>query len=157
MMADHASIRQQGKARAGGGVHLLRRALATMEGFECAVGLDARKLSGSYLLIEVMNTPSIGPAWKLAPNARPGDGLLDVVLVPAGRRRELEKRLAAEFTSKVGPQFPVRRARQVTLTCAATKCHLDDEFWPCAGNPRSRRPIQIEIGVFPGALRVLVP
>ena len=53
---------------------------------ELQITLDGEDLSGEYILLEVMNIQHIGPSLHLAPDANPGDGLLDVVLVKAAHR-----------------------------------------------------------------------
>jgi diacylglycerol kinase family enzyme len=70
-----------------GGRSLLRSIssiIETINKFEahsCQITLDGEDISGTYRMFEVMNTNRFGPWIKLAPDADPGDGLLDVVRV----------------------------------------------------------------------------
>src|SRR5690606_3904480 len=52
----------------------------------CELNIDGKDYSGRFLLIEVMNTRSIGPNLILAPGAKPGDGAFDVVLIAEDQR-----------------------------------------------------------------------
>jgi diacylglycerol kinase family enzyme len=146
-----------------GGVQLLQQVLGSHRGHEFSVKLDRSELSGKYLLIEAMNIPSIGPALELAPRARHGDGFLDVVIVSEKERPHLHRHLSAKLSRKSGPRFAVHRTRTLQLSCNVSDVHFDDQTWPDdlvepSGKIKSRvRRINIEVTVFPGALRVLVP
>ena len=169
MMADIKKERKRGTpvavdAEGGvdGGVRFLRRVLDTFRGRQCTVKLDGREQAGSYLLIEAMNIPSIGPAVELAPEAQLNDGLLDVVLIQESHRQDLREYLDGRPAKSDASPFTVRRVRQVQLTCAAADVHFDDELWPRPNKKDGTRDpihtdINIEMDIFPGALRVLVP
>lgn len=58
-----------------------RENLPALSPIAAEVVIDGRMVEGRFLLIEVMNIKSVGPNLMLAPQADPGDGLLDVVLV----------------------------------------------------------------------------
>ena len=145
-----------------GGVELMRQIPDNFRAAEFSIKLDDAEFNGKYLLIEVMNTPSIGPALELAPEAHHGDGFLNVVIVNEDQRRELEGHLAGGVAKRNRGTFPVHRTRRVQLSCRATEFHFDDQIWPDAKEkpdiekPVSRR-FNVEIEVFRGALRVLVP
>src|SRR5215208_830708 len=55
------------------------------------VNVDGEDFSGSYLLFEVMNTPTLGYHYQLAPEAKPDDGLFDLVLVHAKQQEKYVK------------------------------------------------------------------
>jgi diacylglycerol kinase (ATP) len=69
------------------GRSLLRSILSiieTINEFEaqsCQITLDGEDISGTYRIFEVMNTNRFGPWIELAPEADPGDGLLDIVRI----------------------------------------------------------------------------
>lgn len=145
-----------------GGVHLLQEVLDGTCGREFAINVDGREISGKYLLIEAMNIPSIGPVLELAPNAKHGDGVLDVVIVKEEQRKELGRHLTGGVAKSNRKAFAVHRTRQLRLACSAGEFHFDDEVWPNpkenAGTAAARaRNFNVEIEMFPGALRVLVP
>lgn len=93
--------------------------------------LDGDTISGRYVLASVMNIRSVGPNLLLAPDADPGDGLFDVVLVPEDARdhltAHLERRLAG---SNSAPAALVRRARRVLVEWDGPDVHFDSEVWP---------------------------
>jgi diacylglycerol kinase family enzyme len=120
--------RREHRIKAALGV--LDRVLRRSNGIACDILLDDRRLSGEYLLVEVLNFGAAGPNLELAPVADCGDGLLDVVLVEAHERALLEEHLAAvRSDARHVPPLPIYHARQVTLDCAPSWVHLDDELW----------------------------
>jgi diacylglycerol kinase family enzyme len=115
---------------------------------------DGVDLSGEYVTVEAMNIRAIGPRVVLAPNADPGDGWLDLVLVTAAERDELADHIEARGTSAAIPPSPARRVRHVELDWPEQGTHVDDESWP--NRNASRRPRRVSIDVR-GAVNVLVP
>jgi diacylglycerol kinase (ATP) len=111
----------------------LRRVLADAQPREWRVEIDGTDFSGSYLLVEAMNIRRIGPGLVLAPDADPGDGLLDVVFVredPADRAA-LNAHLDQAVTGgKPHPDLTTRRARDVVLSVGSDRVHVDDEALP---------------------------
>jgi diacylglycerol kinase family enzyme len=51
--------------------------------------IDGESMAGDYLLVEVLNTPSIGPGIRLSPNVNAADGLLSVVAAGESDREAL--------------------------------------------------------------------
>jgi diacylglycerol kinase (ATP) len=170
MMFEHESNRAKGASdpvdlHGGllGGVRFLQTVLDRLRGQKFVAKLDSLELAGNYLLLEVMNIRTIGPALELAPDADPGDGFLDVVVVRQEEREELKQHLASHFAKGELPAFQVHRTRHVHLSGAAAEFHFDDKIWPTdeEGKPDRRRApkrdLQIEFEVLPGALRIMVP
>jgi diacylglycerol kinase family enzyme len=89
--------------------------------------LDGAVLEGEFLLVEVLNIPSVGPNLALSPGSDPTDGLLEVVVAGEAERDDvagyLLRRLRAEHTQLM---LPVRRAKNVEICCHET-VQLDDE------------------------------
>lgn len=127
----------------------------------CGVIADGRDLSGEYLLIELMNIRSIGPRLDLAPDADPGDGLLDIVTIGVSERAAaadfLRARLAGE---RAEPAFVRCRARAVRLSCSLIVTHIDDELWPDPDKPKDPLPtgdqMTVKISVDAGAMEMLL-
>jgi diacylglycerol kinase (ATP) len=119
------------------------------------VSLDGRDLSGEYLAVEVMNIPAIGPALSLAPSADPGDGLLDVVVVPTGARGELTEYLARRLRGdRRGPSLPVSRGRHLVLQGSGSDVHVDGSLIRERATKTSG--LTVHVGIWPHALDVLV-
>jgi diacylglycerol kinase family enzyme len=97
-------------------------------------------LSGDYLLIEVLNTPLIGPQLELTPDVSPADGLLSVVTVSADERSSLAGYLEAlrNGSSAVGA-FKSWRVPGIDIRGAATVMHVDDALKTTTGGVVSIR------------------
>jgi diacylglycerol kinase (ATP) len=146
-----------------GGRHLGWHVLDRLHGCEFELMLDGELISGSSLLLEIMNIPSIGPVLEIAPGADPGDGRLDVVLVMSEERPRLERYLRAVIERKYKrPRLSVRRARQIHLLCSTTELHFDDECWPRTSSRKTPAKVQLRsietlFETLPGALSALIP
>jgi diacylglycerol kinase (ATP) len=145
-----------------GGVRLLQEVLKDCTSREFELWVDGEELSGGFLMIEVLNIPSIGPVLELSPLADPGDGFLDLVLVREEERPDLDRFLATLASDREPPPLRVRRARDIRLRVPATDLHYDDELWPGdSATARDRdddsNSARIDIGIRPGALKALVP
>ncbi|MDX2006866.1 MAG: diacylglycerol kinase family lipid kinase [Meiothermus sp.] len=117
------------------------------------VWLDGEPVAEPLTMLEVMNTPSIGPRLRFAPQADPGDGLLDVVLVSAehnlGFASQLAGLISGQFTEL--PNVAHRRCRRVALEWDGSPFHLDDEL------RQADAPERLEIEVWPAALEIWLP
>ncbi|MEO8627522.1 MAG: hypothetical protein ABI612_05390 [Betaproteobacteria bacterium] len=51
--------------------------------------LDGNDISGVYIMFQAMNIQRVGPNLFIAPDADPGDGLFDVVLLAEDERAKL--------------------------------------------------------------------
>lgn len=93
------------------------------------IKLDGFTIKGSFLLIEVMNTRYIGPKLRLAPDADPGDGYLNLVLIPENKREEFEVYVKALID---GESYDVRklvssmRVQKLKIKYKGSKVHVDD-------------------------------
>ena len=120
--------------------------------------LDGQDITGEYLLLEAMNIKYIGPGLRLAPDADPGDGQLDFVLVAESERQ----RLAAHFNERArGKKKPLRltarRGQHLRLQWHGFEIHIDDDVWPGIGSPSPTAPLVIDVRVDKHALEFLVP
>jgi diacylglycerol kinase (ATP) len=93
--------------------------------------LDGRDISGEYLLIEAMNTRLVGPNLELAPESDPGDGILDIVVIPESKRDELRAHLARGKAGRQHPpKLPTHRGRELVIEWSGCDLHFDDDVWP---------------------------
>jgi diacylglycerol kinase (ATP) len=95
---------------------------------ECQIEIDGMSYSGRYLLVEVMNINYVGPNLQLAPEANPGDGLFDVVMLG-----EEKQQLSDYIKSRLQNQEPslnppVQRGRHIKITCKDSDAHIDDQI-----------------------------
>ena len=116
-------------------LHLLCELIREAPVYQWRITADGLDLSGDYLAVEILNIRFVGPNVPFAPEADPGDGLLDVVLVGEAERKSLlayaETRL--NLASGQPPELRVTRARRVEVVAPVrARLHLDDRNWPSA-------------------------
>ncbi len=138
---------------------LIQAALSTCSARDCEVCLDGQDLSGRYLLLEAMNIRLIGPNVPLAPHADPGDGKLDVVLLPEEKRSMLAAYLDARLNGREEAlALPVHRGRRLQVSWKDAPAHVDGMTWRPEEIHASSAPSgTLEISVEPRALELLVP
>ncbi|WP_224994894.1 diacylglycerol kinase family protein [Cesiribacter sp. SM1] len=116
----------------------------------CVIDLDGQRVSGRFILVEVMNIQYSGPNLNMAPHANPEDTYLDIVMVREDEREivgtYLEDRIKSRGTLK---QLPVRRAQHVKVEWYGIHCHIDDEAYELPS------PIKLEINVLQNGLEFL--
>jgi diacylglycerol kinase (ATP) len=103
--------------------------LARLRPREVALTVDGRGSRREVTLVAVGNTPWYGGGLRIAPDADPADGLLEVVVVGPISRRELVRtrpRLAAG-THVDHPAVTVLRGREVALHGDGLSTYADGE------------------------------
>ena len=138
----------------GGRLTYLRAALTSLRDYrpvEMAVSLDgADAWAGPAASVVVCNGASFGGGMRIAPSARPDDGLLDVVWLGVVGRLELARWLPTVYWGGhlANPRIQTRRAARVLVAVGAPlPVQLDGEIG-------GHTPLDVEI--CPGALRLLV-
>lgn len=115
-------------AEVAAAVRAFRDALVDLEPRAWTLVLDGRQMVDEFLLIEVLNIPSIGPNLVFGPHASPSDGYFDVILARECHREELLTYLehrAVEHDTRLA--LPRHRAREVVVA-GCTELHIDDEY-----------------------------
>ena len=130
--------------------HLLRRETPRW----IDIRADGDDLSGEYITVEAMNIRAIGPRVVLAPNADPGDGMLDLVLVTPAERDELADHIESRGASTSMLTARARRVRRIELDWPEKATHVDDERWP--SDKATRRPRRVSIDMR-GGVNLLIP
>lgn len=148
-----AVVAERAGAR-GGRLIYLRAVLTSLLDYrptETAVCLDgADAWAGPAASVVVCNGPSFGGGMRIAPGARPDDGLLDVVRLGALGRGELARWLPTVYWGGhlANPRIRTRRAARVRVDAGAPlPVQIDGELG-------AHTPLDVEIR--PGALRLLV-
>ncbi|GAA3113922.1 diacylglycerol kinase [Planomonospora alba] len=114
------------------------------------IDLDGEVVEREAVLVALANTRSYGAGMRVCPDARPDDGLLDVMIlgaVPRGRFLRTFPRVY-RGTHVTHPAVTIRRARRVALEAADVVAYADGE---------RIGPAPLTCEAVPGALRVLVP
>jgi diacylglycerol kinase (ATP) len=111
----------------GRDVHVLAERIDAQEPREYEIDLDGHTVTGRCLMLEIMNTPLLGPNVRFSQGAGTSDGLLDVVIVDETERSELAEFLGGVASGdRVSSPFPTRQARQIRMTVAsAVPIHVD--------------------------------
>lgn len=109
------------------GLQTLRRILNGYQPKFFHINVDGQDFSGSYLLCEVMNAPTLGFHFTLAPEARPDDGMFDLVLIHDNQRASYVRLVKAVFTRSLGslPEVSIHRGRKLEIAWRGFPLHLD--------------------------------
>ncbi|MGP3957723.1 YegS/Rv2252/BmrU family lipid kinase [Nonomuraea sp. 3N208] len=110
---------------------------------------DDEVVEQEAMLVAVANTCSYGAGMQVCPDARPDDGLLDVVMVGAISKGKFLRVFPSVYRgTHVGHRaVSVRRVRRVRLEALDVVAYADGE---------RIGPVPVECEVRPGALRVIV-
>ena len=94
----------------------------------CKIELDDRVIEEDCIMVEIMNINSLGPHLKLSPEADPGDGFFNVVVVTASDRTKME-RYVTKKASLSNPKFPIKAflTKSLKITWLGKDVHVDDE------------------------------
>jgi diacylglycerol kinase family enzyme len=135
-------------------VRALRRytqALARLRPRRWSLRLDGRPHEGDFLLVEVMNTRSVGPNLVFAPEASPFDGMFTIVTAGDSDRAALAAYIADRLAGREGRlDLASQTARCIDIVHPPV-LHVDDELVQVP----SRASISMRIQ--PGVVPVLVP
>lgn len=132
-------------------LEVLHKIMLSYEPKDCKLMIDGTNYSGRFLLTEVMNIRSIGPNLFLSPGGDPGDGEMEVVLVPG----EDKEKFASYILSKLNGSdenytFKTIKAKEVQISWDGTHVHADDEVL------KIKNKAEVSIEVKPGLLEFLV-
>jgi diacylglycerol kinase (ATP) len=119
---------------------------------EFKLEIDGEDHSGQYLLVEIMNTRSIGPTLELAPKADPGDGFFEVVMITEKQRTILLEYLQKKRKGSKAPfACPTLKAQKITITCEGVHAHMDDAYL------KLEKSLEIKIEIQKGVLDFIIP
>ncbi|GII78128.1 diacylglycerol kinase [Sphaerisporangium rufum] len=109
--------------------------------------IDGETVEQEAMMVAVGNTRSYGAGMRVLPQARPDDGLLDVLVVGPLATGAFLRTFPQVYRGAHldHPAITVRRAREVTLDAPGVTAYADGE--PIA-------PLPLTCAVRPGALRV---
>ena len=141
-----------------GALRRLSECAEDCEALEVAARLDGKDISGRYLLLEAVNLRYVGPSLFLAPDAEPGDGLLDVVLVGEAERPRLIHYLDSWQDNRERlAVLPTLRGRKLELEWTGVPLHIDDKLRPkkSAGPEEIAGMVQVSVGA--AAVEFLLP
>jgi diacylglycerol kinase (ATP) len=134
------------------GLRFLREAAEDARVCSCQVVVDVADFCGEYIALEATNVGLVSVNVPVVPDARPGDGLLDLALLKAADCAKLAEYASARLDDRRPPAlgFEAHRASRIELRVPPDwPFHLDDE-------PVSAGAERYSLKVVPG-LEVLVP
>lgn len=118
---------------------------------ECELTIDKADYSGRYLLLEIMNIRSIGPNLFLSSEGDPGDGEMEVVLLPEEDREKFADYIEGKIKgSDENYNFKTIKAKKVQISWDGTHVHADDEV------VKTNDKTEVSIEVKPGLLEFMV-
>lgn len=91
--------------------------------------IDETPFTDHYILIEIMNTPSIGPNLIISPDADPGDGQFELIMIPESQRQEFAEYVSKKIQGIETEFLPVIiKGKKISITTPAGYMHVDDEL-----------------------------
>jgi diacylglycerol kinase (ATP) len=96
------------------------------------ITLDGQDISGEYLLVEILNTPTIGPRLKLSAHTDPQDGLFIVVRVIDDGQNGLLHYVTSLVKGEIEelPNVLVNQGQSLEIYWDGFPVHLDDQVLP---------------------------
>jgi diacylglycerol kinase (ATP) len=122
------------KHRINQGRIAFRKAIKHAKPERLYITVDGTRIEDEVVLIEILNIAQVGPRLRLAPNADPGDNLLDVAYVSAEHRDALLEWLDALIhddldAGVVGPPpVAVVPGAKITIAWNGMDLRIDDKF-----------------------------
>jgi len=118
---------------------------------QCKIIADDVDHSGKYILVEIMNTTSIGPNLGLSNSGDPGDGEFEVVLISEGHQKKFEEFLLSRINGKEDNySFSTLKAKKIEVSWEGKDVHADDEIL------KIEKATAVSIEIQPGVLEFLV-
>jgi diacylglycerol kinase (ATP) len=112
------------------------------------IKLDDEEVDGEFLLIEVLNTPSIGPRVEFTSAVNVADGFFSVVAIGEAEREMLDAYLTAlQSGTAAHAAFKSWRAGTVEIS-GSDQIHVDDQIVSVTTSP-------IVLSIRPSALAIL--
>jgi diacylglycerol kinase (ATP) len=140
------------EAEVQGALKKLHDIILKYEARKCKLEIDDTDHSGDFILAEVMNTKSIGPNLILAPQNDPGDGELEVVLIPDNQKEKFLEFISCLIQGKEQNfHFHTLQAKKINISWQGTHVHVDDKIIKLEENEK----VQLEIKE--GIVHFLVP
>lgn len=113
--------------------------------------VDGHRMEGDFVFVEILNIGMTGPRVLISPSAEPGDQLLDIVILPAGRKQEMIDWLRAAPGHTPIPLTEIK-AKAAKFAWREGPLRVDDAVFDA---PEHETEVRVEIE--PEGLMVCVP
>jgi diacylglycerol kinase (ATP) len=119
---------------------------------QCNLQINGRDHSGKFLLAEVMNTQCIGPNMALSPGSNPGDGELEVVLIPESDKMKFASYIMKKIEGvEEEYKFHTVKATKINISWEGTHVHADDKVL------KIPKGSEVRVEIRKGVLEFLIP
>ncbi len=116
------------------------------------IELDGQAIEQYSLMVSIMNGQRMGGGFRMTPNGKPDDGLLDLCIAEtAGKLRIFQLiGMFMQGTQEGQPEIKMRRARRISITAleGAFPAHADGETLCVAGTA-------LEVHLLPSEIEIL--
>lgn len=130
----------------------LKKLIASYSARKCDIVLDGVKHTGKYLMVEVMNTPSIGPNLLINPIADTSDEYFEIILINEEEREHFIQYIQDKIDGKDTAFFAKSlRGKNLSISWDGVHGHIDDELI------KTERCYPIEIRLHENLLKFVVP
>ena len=141
-----------------GALRRLSECAEDCEVLEIAARLDGKDISGRYLMLEAVNLRYVGPSLFLAPDADPGDGLLEVVMAGEDERPRLIEYLDKWQDNRERlAVLPTLRGRKLEIEWTGIPLHIDDKLRPKKSAGPDEIAGRVEVSLGEAAVEFLAP
>jgi len=112
-------------------MEMLHRIINAYQAHQCEITIDNESFSGKFLMIEIMNTNSVGPNLVFDSSANPGDGLFEVVMVKESQRENLANYIL-HLINGTGEEasenlFTIVKGKKISVMWEGEHLHVDDK------------------------------
>ena len=133
-------------------MEVLLETVKNYEARKCELVIDDTDHSGKFLLVEIMNMPSIGPNLAINPLADPGDGELEIIVIPEDQRDRLVKYVTEKMKGNDPAfAFSTLKGKDIAITWDGKHAHVDDEII------KAEKQFKVTVDVNKGVLDFIVP
>jgi len=133
-------------------LELLHQIVLSYEPRLCELEVDGANHSGKYLLADIMNTRSIGPNLVLAPDADPGDGELEIVLIAEKHKEKFATYLKNKLAGNEEEyRYDTLKGKNIRISWQGTHVHVDGEII------KAEQSTEFRIELKDGLVEFLVP
>lgn len=167
-----AKYKPDTKKRVGRSIKVFIEGVTDVRTYKSQISIDGQSVIGEYLLIEILNSESVGPRLAFAKDYHINDGYLNVVRVT--KSENIPSLAVSLFTDSLDSLPGVRRskAKEVTFQWNGFPVHIDDQVYPdvnekinywyatnadALSNDKDKKNKKITVKLMDKKLQVLLP
>lgn len=129
---------------------ILTRTVEKYKARKCRLVIDGIDHSGKFLMVEVLNVKLIGPNMLLNAHGHPGDGEIEIVIIPEEQRDRLSAYAGDQlYDASDKLSFTTIKGRDIHIQWEGIHVHVDDEII------KNGKMTEADITVRPGVLQFL--